>query len=51
MFRKITGKGERAVIPEPNRRQYPRLTAYIIGAYAVLEGTFRDVIKNIDTGR
>ena len=38
------------MIPGPNRRQYPRRTAYIIAAYTVQEGTFRDVIKNIGAG-
>lgn len=32
------------------KRQYPRRTAYIIGEYAVLEGTFRDFISNIGAG-
>jgi hypothetical protein len=38
------------VIPGPNRRRYPRRTTYIIAAYTVQEGTFRDVIKNIGAG-
>ena len=32
------------------KRQYPRRTAYIIGEYTVLEGTFRDFIRNIGAG-
>ncbi len=36
--------------PLPNNRQYPRLTAYIIAEYTVLEGRFRDKIKNIGAG-
>jgi len=32
------------------KRKYPRKTAYIIGEYAVLEGTFRDFISNIGAG-
>ena len=35
---------------EPNRHQYPRSPAYIIATYTVVEGTFRDVIKNIGAG-
>jgi hypothetical protein len=31
----------------PNQRQFPRRTAFIIAKYAVQEGTFRDIIKNI----
>ena len=34
----------------PNNRQYPRRTAYIIAEYSVLEGNFRDIIKNIGAG-
>ena len=34
----------------PNNRQYPRRTAYIIVEYTVLEGCFRDIIKNIGAG-
>jgi Tfp pilus assembly protein PilZ len=34
----------------PEKRQYPRKTAYIIGEYTVLEGTFRDFIRNIGAG-
>ena len=36
--------------PIPNNRQYPRRTAYIIAEYSVLEGSFRDIIKNIGAG-
>jgi Tfp pilus assembly protein PilZ len=36
--------------PIPNNRQYPRRTAYIIAEYSVLEGSFRDKIKNIGAG-
>jgi len=36
--------------PIPNQRQYPRSPSYIIGKYTVLEGTFRDVIKNVSAG-
>ena len=32
------------------KRQYPRRTAYIISEYSVLEGTFRDFIRNIGAG-
>ena len=35
---------------ENNRRKHPRNASYIIGKYKVLEGTFRDVIKNIVAG-
>ena len=34
----------------PDLRQYPRQTSYIIARYTVLEGTFRDIIKNIGAG-
>lgn len=34
----------------PEQRQYPRKTAYIIAEYTILEGTFRDIIKNIGAG-
>ena len=34
----------------PNNRQYPRRTAYIIAEYIVIEGSFRDIIKNIGAG-
>ena len=33
-----------------NRRQYLRSPSYIIAKYTVLEGHFRDVIKNIGSG-
>jgi Tfp pilus assembly protein PilZ len=33
-----------------DKRQYPRSSSYIIAKYKVLEGTFRDVIKNIGAG-
>ena len=33
--------------PEPNQRQYPRRTAFIIAEYTIKEGTHRDFIKNI----
>ena len=33
-----------------NRRQYLRSPSYIIAKYIVLEGKFRDVIKNIGAG-
>lgn len=32
------------------KRKFPRKTAYIIGEYTVLEGTFRDFIRNIGAG-
>jgi Tfp pilus assembly protein PilZ len=32
------------------QRQYSRRTAYIIAEYTVLEGKFRDIIKNIGAG-
>jgi hypothetical protein len=31
----------------PNQRNHPRRTSYIIVEYTVREGTFRDIIKNI----
>ena len=34
----------------PEQRHYPRRTAYIIAEYTILEGTFRDIIKNISAG-
>jgi len=37
-------------MPRDEKRQYPRKTAYIIGEYTVLEGTFRDFIRNIGAG-
>lgn len=36
--------------PTLNKRQHPRRPAYIIAKYTVLEGVFRDVIKNIGAG-
>ncbi len=36
--------------PIPNNRQHPRQAAYIIAAYTVIEGSYRDVIKNIGAG-
>jgi hypothetical protein len=36
--------------PIPNNRRYFRRTAYIIVEYSVLEGDFRDKIKNIGAG-
>lgn len=36
--------------PIPNQRQYPRRASYIFAEYVVIEGTFRDVIKNISAG-
>ncbi|MBR9985995.1 MAG: PilZ domain-containing protein [Desulfosarcina sp.] len=36
--------------PLPDNRQYSRRTAYIIAEYTVLEGIFRDKIKNIGAG-
>jgi len=36
--------------PIPNRRKHPRSSSYIIAKYTVIEGTFRDVIKNISAG-
>jgi Tfp pilus assembly protein PilZ len=36
--------------PTHERRQDPRHISYIIAKYTVLEGTFRDVIKNISAG-
>jgi len=35
---------------ENDKRQHPRSSSYIIAQYKVLEGTFRDVIKNISAG-
>jgi len=35
---------------ERERRQYPRQTTFINAEYTVLEGTFRDTIKNIGAG-
>ena len=32
------------------KRQYPRKTSYIVAEYTVLEGTYRDIIKNIGAG-
>jgi hypothetical protein len=32
------------------QRQYPRCTSYIIAEYTVEEGTFRDIIQNINAG-
>ena len=34
----------------PNQRQYPRSASFIIAKYIVIEGEFRDVIKNIGAG-
>lgn len=36
--------------PIPNNRQHPRLASYIIATYTVIEGSYRDVIKNIGAG-
>ena len=36
--------------PKKNRRQYPRQASYIIAEYTVIEGSFRDIIKNIGSG-
>ena len=36
--------------PANDNRQYPRRTSHIVAEYAVLEGTFRDEIKNIGAG-
>ena len=36
--------------PIPNRRKHPRSSSYIISKYTVIQGTFRDVIKNISAG-
>jgi Tfp pilus assembly protein PilZ len=36
--------------PADDNRQYPRRTSYIVAEYTVLEGTFRDIIKNIGAG-
>ena len=36
--------------PTIEQRQYPRRTSYIICEYTVLEGTFRDFIRNIGAG-
>ena len=36
--------------PRNEQRQYPRRTSYIIAEYTTLEGTFRDIIKNIGAG-
>jgi hypothetical protein len=46
----VEGSGEREVSDQPHRRQYPRRTAYLIVEYTVLEGTFRDFIKDIGSG-
>jgi Tfp pilus assembly protein PilZ len=35
---------------ENDKRQYLRSSSYIIAQYKVIEGTFRDVIKNISVG-
>lgn len=35
---------------ENEKRQYPRRASYIIAKYTVIEGTFRDVVKNIGAG-
>jgi hypothetical protein len=32
---------------DPNQRNHPRRTAFIIVEYTVREGTFRDIIRNI----
>jgi hypothetical protein len=34
----------------PKRNTFPRRTSYIIAAYTVKEGQFRDIIKNIGAG-
>ena len=34
----------------PKRNTFPRRTSYIIAAYTVKEGRFRDIIKNIGAG-
>jgi hypothetical protein len=31
----------------PNQRRFPRRASYIVAAYTVREGSFRDIIKNI----
>ena len=36
--------------PRNEQRHYPRRTSYIIAEYTTLEGTFRDIIKNIGAG-
>ncbi len=36
--------------PISEQRQNPRRTSYIIVEYTVMEGTFRDIIKNISAG-
>ena len=36
--------------PASDNRQYPRRTLSIVAEYIVLEGTFRDEIKNIGAG-
>jgi Tfp pilus assembly protein PilZ len=36
--------------PKAENRQYARRTSYIVGEYTVLEGVFRDAIKNIGAG-
>ena len=33
-----------------DQRQHPRSSSYIIARYTVIEGTFRDVVKNISAG-
>lgn len=34
----------------PDRQEHPRRTSYIIAEYTVMEGKFRDVMKNIGAG-
>ena len=34
----------------PDKRRYLRQTSFIVAQYAVAEGTFRDIIRNISAG-
>jgi Tfp pilus assembly protein PilZ len=36
--------------PAPEQRRHPRHVSFIIAKYTVIEGTFRDVIRNISAG-
>ena len=47
---KLRDKINRKMKIVSEKRQYPRRTAYIIAEYTVLEGTFRDFIRNIGAG-
>ena len=50
MFQDIKIQGEWYMNPNPNQRQYPRRTAFIIAEYTTTKGTRQDVIKNIGAG-